>query len=707
MINNIKRHLIPILILVIISILVHHVWFFNLSPITWGDWSVDSLEKIKEYVSLPRIWFADSGLGGLNFGISFWPFIFIAGILAKLNLNIYLVERLVFLWPIALFIPISMYLLTYYILRSKTAAFIGALVFEFNTYLIILKGGHLTLLMAITFTPVFLLFFIKTLKEKKLYYALFCTILGFIISFYEFRIFYLVCWLALFYTIYHLTIIERVKNLQQLLKLVIYSAIPIFAIISLNLYFLLGIYESRSLTSNSVFNQPLFGAWYIKLTKVFAILHFGWNGETAPTWEIQPMRLGFFFVPLLVFSGFIVSKKNKFIPFFGFLAILGIFLTKQNTVPFPDVYQWLFDRVPGFNAFRESGKFLLYETIAYGVLIGALIDWLWQRAYNRKNKIIALSITIITAMLFLWNAKPMITGGLGTLFVQRKMPNDYLIVNNFLSKQTDYFRTLWFPNNSRWSLRLNHIPIIGYSNISNADWLSFKDPVNQNKASNITNKLFDLSSIKYIFIPLEDKANEDNFFAPGTRKNIINQFDKLRYLNKIYVGTKEIVVYENKDFRPHIYLTPSKETIYKNIKYSKIDYKYLNPTEYQINLTNISSPVYLNFSDSYHPEWKVRVGEFNWFRAILVKNYFLPDKYHYKNDAMLNSFLIHPQEFCLTNQCIKNPNGSFDIKLTLYFQPQSYVYLGLIISGLTMLVCLGYLSLSLIRKNPHPIHEHN
>ena len=107
MINKIKHHLLPIGILIIISILVHQVWFFNLSPITAGDWAVDHLEKIQEYFSLPSIWFSDSGLGGLNFGISFWPFVFSTGTLVKLNLNIFLVERLVFLWPIALFIPPS------------------------------------------------------------------------------------------------------------------------------------------------------------------------------------------------------------------------------------------------------------------------------------------------------------------------------------------------------------------------------------------------------------------------------------------------------------------------------------------------------------------------------------------------------------------------------------------------------------------------
>jgi hypothetical protein len=32
------------------------------------------------------------------------------------------------------------------------------------------------------------------------------------------------------------------------------------------------------------------------------------------------------------------------------------------------------------------------------------------------------------------------------------------------------------------------------------------------------------------------------------------------------------------------------------------------------------------------------------------------------------------------------------MRLTLYFKPQSYFYLGLLISGTTLLACLGYLA---------------
>lgn len=44
-----------------------------------------------------------------------------------------------------------------------------------------------------------------------------------------------------------------------------------------------------------------------------------------------------------------------------------------------------------------------------------------------------------------------------------------------------------------------------------------------------------------------------------------------------------------------------------------------------------------------------------------------------------------------------NPDGTMDVRLTMYFRPQSYFYLGLIISGLTLFACISYLVVSGVR----------
>jgi len=44
------------------------------------------------------------------------------------------------------------------------------------------------------------------------------------------------------------------------------------------------------------------------------------------------------------------------------------------------------------------------------------------------------------------------------------------------------------------------------------------------------------------------------------------------------------------------------------------------------------------------------------------------------------------------------PDGSIDIEMTLYFKPQSYFYLGIIISTFTFVGCIAYLMRNWSRK---------
>jgi len=97
--------------------------------------------------------------------------------------------------------------------------------------------------------------------------------------------------------------------------------------------------------------------------------------------------------------------------------------------------------------------------------------------------------------------------------------------------------------------------------------------------------------------------------------------------------------------------------------------------------------IYVNFSENYHPDWKVRVGEFSWWDALREEEYFLDEKYHIENDAGLNTFFV-PIE------ALETSGGD----VTIFFRPQSHLYLGLIISGTVLVVCVGYLVYALVRK---------
>lgn len=328
-------------------------------------------------------------------------------------------------------------------------------------------------------------------------------------------------------------------------------------------------------------------------------------------------------------------------------------------------------------------------------------------------------MTLLITTIFIWNTKSLITGEIKTLFVNYDVPHEYLVLQKHMANESEYYRTLWTPTYSRWSFYSYNHPKISILNIINADWNYFI----KNNENNLTTpaelsmemfisgysvNLFNNTSTKYVIVPLADRDSNDDFFHyfGKHRQYYINELEKIPYLKKINIGTKELVVYENEGYRPHIYTTGERETIYKEVPYKVVDFRFINPTEYKISLKNISTLTYINFSEAFHQDWRVRMGEFNWFKVLTEKNYFIPNKYHYKNDAQLNSFLIDPNVICRDYECKKNPDGSYDLNLTLFFSPQSYLYLGLIISGLTLFGCLSYLVIYFVRsrKTKHPKH---
>ena len=690
--------------------MIYWKWFFDFSILTNGDWGFFFKETQKDLFSLPYIW-SNYSLGSLYITLSSYFSFLYTGILSFID-NFSLSERLVYFWPSILLASIGLYLLAKKILCHNFSALISSFIFSYNTYSILISTGHLTLGVAFALAPFVLYFFIRTLEEKKVFYGIITGVLGFICSTYEFRAFYILAFVLFLYFIFYIFFIEK-KIKGSILKNASYAFLPIFLIILLNFYWVFGLLETGSVTSNEIFNRSLFGNEFMNAIRSITLFHPFWTGAKIQPFIIQPIPYHFYLIPIFAFLGLLFNKKNKNVVFFGIISLLGILLTKQVADPFSDIYKWLFDNFPGFNAFREASKFYFLIMLGYSILIGAFIEWLWTHWNKKRWQIFSKYVlTFFIAGIFLWNTKPLITKEIGTLFVSRHIPNDYTILKDKILDEDMYFRTLWVPEQSRWSFYSNQNPKIGLINTIQSDWKNFVYTSWQKKlmsgqesileffSLDFSNNLLDISSVKYIIIPIQDIANDDDFFVhyggkedPNIRDWYIDQINILPWLKRIDIGTKNLIIYENKNFRTHIYTTEKEETIYENIPFEEVTHAFKNPTEYTIRLENISQPIWLNFSEKYHPDWKVRVGEFHWWEVLWKGDtYFLSDEFHKKNNAKLNSFLIDPKVICKQYTCTSKNDGSFDMNITLYFRPQSFVYFGLIISLTTFVVCIGYLT---------------
>ena len=151
-------------------------------------------------------------------------------------------------------------------------------------------------------------------------------------------------------------------------------------------------------------------------------------------------------------------------------------------------------------------------------------------------------------------------------------------------------------------------------------------------------------------------------FAPGTERFLTENY----YAN---ISITEIVLAET-------FIVKTSQNV------PNINTTMINPTKYVVNVTDAEGQFILVFSDAFHPEWKAFVRndtDVGWIEAL-----FSESENHFEANGWSNGFGIENCE----DSCV----------ITLYFRPQSYYYLGSIISLITLIACIGYLSYGPLKR---------
>ena len=550
-------------IAVLLNVAVHHVWFFSTAILTHGDSGFNFPEQIAQVTSF-QVW-SSAGLGGITTMPSSHPYIYLAGLLARAGISSPVIQRIIFFWPMVIVGSIGSYLLIKKVSGSGLGGLLGSIVFNFNTFFIISTSGHITIATAIAWFPLAIYLFMIFVEKPTLKSAVVCTLPLFIISLFEFRVFYVCSFALLLFYFFSLPHKGDPRGLPSFTALFF---LPIVLTILLNAYWLIsffgggleggleGVIVGRALFSGgSTGTNGLHNA----LT-LFAPM---WSGGKLVTFSVHSIPPYWFLVPIAAFSTLFFDKlrKDRRVLYFAFLALVGIFLTKFFYPPFPGVYEWLYNNFPGFNAFREPSKFPFLIYMPYAVLLGCLVGHLQQRASGKGWKKAGVFIlAALIALPFLLNAVPVASGSAGTLFVGRELPDDYEVFKEFVRGQPEYFRTLWVPTYSRWSYYDDQHPMISCVDTIQDDWKALLPPERSDifKPDNIlyvlqrpyAMELLRNASVKFVVVPLQDTANDDDFFAyyGGDRQLFVDSLNELEFLEREDIGTGELVVYRNRDY---------------------------------------------------------------------------------------------------------------------------------------------------------------
>ncbi len=583
------------LVLVVIS--SHLAWFNPNSIIQFGDWQYRPDEHAIQGLTSWSTWIGFEDFGSPNPIVFGYPLRGILwSIVVRMGLTYDIATKVTLLIPIA----ICGFLVPYFVLLrfgfGRISSFVSALIYGSCPYFLILQTGHFPIAFIYSIAPLFFYFNHEYLVTSKPRYWFYLVLLLLFSSAYDLRIIIIIGSLLIFQFFFHFIFRETMPTLKN----IVYSFLIVGIYLAGSSYWAFPMLKGLMNEISTLTDRGLFGDNLFSLINAFTVMKWNWTGG-VPDWTFtrMPVLNYLWVIPLFAFSSLlyfrrIIRKKeyaSTFITFI-FFTLLGVFLTKQSSVPFTGFYIWMYKNFPSFNIFREASKFYLITSLGYLFLIAFFLEYNMTQLKKKWKYLFVVMLLIVVAFL---NLSPFLSQKIKTTFVSSSIPDDYVVYNNYLKndKAVGYYRTYWVPVFERWALYNETMPRVSiasmndryYRKVLNATtWSSDPDGraegIMQSLSLDISDAVIDSTSIRYVIVPIIDSKNFNidfyKYFGeknnPNVRQWYIDQLDELPFLKRIEIGTKDLVIYENQNYLPHFH---SMSSLLQYDSFQNLDPKYL------------------------------------------------------------------------------------------------------------------------------------
>lgn len=440
----------------------------------------------------------------------------------------------------------------------------------------------------------------------------------------------------------------------------------------------------------------------------------GFKGEKyysfANYYENGPV-LFFGFLPyfLLILLFILVRKSEDYRSiFFGFflLFLFIFFLMLGLNNPF---YRLFYDNFPGFQVFRNITKFapLLFFLLLF-LIFSLYLD-------IRGNKKLSVSVVILIFCSLLYNIPYWTVSD--TFFGKRFFDG----VPQYWVDAAGYLNTNLDINDKVLVLPAVYImDIYAWENRSVEVGGSLLDQLSTAETYRLSPLLIGDARFQ------KDSAGVFVADSNMVRKKVVDysrlsQFVKMYDFNYV-VLTKDIYASDYQQYSDveswlsesgflrvrsfgliEIYRNDKNKKQLVNIPYGT--YEKINNAKYILRINNLQDPMPFYFSKPFSEDWKIYSGN-DIFSKITDALYLFRkpvfESTHKISNIYGNGWNFDP-EYIKKNfpkdQYRENSDGSIDLDLILYFKSQSYFYLSLIVSGVTFIGSLGYLSWRGIRQS--------
>jgi len=499
-------------------------------------------------------------------------------------------------------------------------------------------------------------------------------------------------------------------------------------ICSLFIINILGLMES------GFFNQAteIYNVGAIKIDKVYSLGNtfrlVGFPGFIYNTKE-EPGKSSFYFsriylknpflilissLPFLLFFFSLFKRKKEYYTIvFSLSLIIFIFLAKMTNPPLEFINKTLYKNAIYLSFFRSGWKYFMY------FIIPLLIILIFKN--NRKKflfySLIFIYILIHFSIIFIFG-KPI------NKYWNTHLPNTYNQIDLKISQIKDINKILILPVSSHlFGYRASNDGYAGPERLymmNNKTYLTkahttsvptvYTDRLEEiRKDYNLINKYYNILNYKYLLLE-KNIDSEIKFPMIASYKEVETAIDKNLW-NNIYQN-EDFDIYEIDDsyLNGRIYLSNS-----------KMSFQRINSTKYKIYIEGIKEKQDLSFIETFNNQWKLYLNKNSIDKKCNPLAYYGKTKttecrhlqklfegeefkYLWQQPIFNNSHRMvygYANGWTISPEYIKqnfskeyykeNLDGSIDLELVLYFKPQSYYYIGLLISALTLLSCLGYL----------------
>ncbi|MEK7679356.1 MAG: hypothetical protein AAB356_04105, partial [Deltaproteobacteria bacterium] len=305
----------------------------------------------------------------------------------------------------------------------------------------------------------------------------------------------------------------------------------------------------------------------------------------AENQQVAPLFLGM--ISALAFSALILRGRCLWTTYLSLAGVVLIFLAKHTSGPLGWLVFFLYEHVPGYIAFRDPTKFLVFLTLPVALLLGAtaseitrifsenaaaarLLDALRLRRRHHRFLVPTAAISLFAAI-SVFAALPFFTGkGItidkdpaGSALKPKEIPEEYGLLYNKIAGGDKGYKTLLFPGKIPFSTTSADHPSV-YGNYYNQPplleftrylWVSangHKGLLGRSANENL-GKLLGLFNIQNIAVA---PASEPmwGIIPNESRDNIIAALDKDHGLSKDYAGSAGgLRLYKNMETMPLVY----------------------------------------------------------------------------------------------------------------------------------------------------------